>query len=111
MAVFTRCVLLFVVTSLLSTSVALAQSTTATFTLKNVSWWGYVGDEYGPRLKFFRDIQDNDHNMLRDGCIKIGSASSGDQSFNRYIGVVSGVSESNPVFDLIGETWEERKRG
>lgn len=71
---------------------------------------GYNGDEYGPRIRFYRD-QWNDnwpYKLWGNGnCIKLGN---GNDMFH-WIGKSYSTSSSSSVFDLVVVTHEERKSG
>lgn len=108
MAFFTRCLLLFLIISLPSIN-SFSQKVLVGITLKNVTWSGYWGDKHGPRVKFFRDSFDDQHNMIPNkGCVEIASGSSGNVDFNRQVGNFL-IEESAPSFTFIVETWEKRK--
>lgn len=91
------------------TESAHAQTVGVYMQLKKVEWSGYEGDKHGPRLKFFKDVFDEQHSTMFNGtCVELSSAGSGSVDLTRYIGSVS-VDKNTTTLNLIVETWEKRK--
>jgi hypothetical protein len=90
---------------------AIGQSISVEIKVYYVSWSGYVGDEYGPRFRLYRDAPyvDSSPNLLTNPCIKFGASSSGSGYPDRT--VYTSVSASSPVFTLYFVSHEERKNG
>lgn len=75
-----------------------------------VSWSGYVGDEYGPRFRLYRDQWNDSYPyLLTDPCIKFSRSSSGSGYPDRT--VYTYVNASSPTFTLLFVSHEERKDG
>jgi hypothetical protein len=90
-------------------SPAFGQSVRVEITVEYVSWSGYVGDEYGPRIRIYRDaFNDPREVLLSNPCIKLGNASSGSaypgDTFQTY------QDMSSPL-DIFFVSHEERKAG
>jgi hypothetical protein len=98
--------LVFVLMTFIQLS-GLAQEVNIEIYLTKVKWSGYMGDEGGPRLKFFRNnLTEEDNIRGHNGCVGFDHSENGDKDLVERIG---SFKQTTPQFTLIVETWEKRK--
>jgi hypothetical protein len=92
----------------LSQTIGLTQSIPAEIWIDQMTWSGYVGDEFGPRVRISYSLGGSDIPLVSP-CYKLGSAASGTVNPN-IIRQIS-VNAASPSFRLTITTHEERKQG
>lgn len=87
-----------------------AQDVSVTILVEYVSWSGYEGDEYGPRVRLYKTIpyDDDTPNRITSSCLKFANASAGEAYLNSTYTTTVPINE---VFHLFFVSHEERKQG